>query len=88
MIDKLGKKALMKFSVLLATDILPQLASRTTSPVIDKCERKISGSRVREGIVRAGKGITLFNSNEDMNIINRIIKSLANSGMLMELLKQ
>ena len=31
---------------------------------------------------RAGKGFTLFISNEDMDGINRIIKSLEDSGVL------
>ena len=35
-------------------------------------------------VVRAGKGITLVNSNEDMNDITRIIKSLENSDSKLE----
>ena len=34
------------------------------------------------GAVRAGKGFTLFNSNVDMNDIIKIIKSLEDSGVL------
>ena len=38
----------------------------------NKCDRKIS----RKGALRAGKGFTSFTSNEDMNDITKIIKSL------------
>ena len=34
--------------------------------------------------MRAWKGLTLFVSNEDMNDIIKIIKSLENSGVLIE----
>ena len=83
MISKLGKEALTKFAVPLTKDSLPELATKTTSSAIDKFERKISG----RGAVRAGKGFTLFITNEDMDDINRIIKSIENSGLLMVLLK-
>ena len=36
------------------------------------------------GVVAAGKGITLVVSNEDMDDIIRIIKSLENSGILID----
>ena len=49
-----------------------------TSNEINKFERKTSG----KGAVRAGKGFTLFTSNEDMNDIIKIIKSLEDSGVL------
>ena len=34
--------------------------------------------------MRAGKGVTLFISNEDMNDIIKIIMSLENSGVLLK----
>ena len=37
------------------------------------------------GVVRAGKIINLVISNEDMNDIIRIIKSLENSGLLIDI---
>ena len=40
----------------MAKDVLPKLATKATSSVLDKFERKISG----KGAVRAGKGFTLF----------------------------
>ena len=43
-------------------------------------KEKISG----KGAVRAGKGFTLFISNEDMNDIIKIIKSLEDSGVLID----
>ena len=47
---------------------------------INKFERKIGGKRV----VRAGKGFTLFMSNQDMNDIIKIIKSLEDLGVLID----
>ena len=57
-----GKKALTNIAVPLATDNLPGLVSKLTLNAINKFERKISS----KGAVRAGKGFTLFISNEDM----------------------
>ena len=68
----LGKKALTNVAIPLARDNLPGLVSNLTSNAINKFDRKISG----KGAVRAGKGFTLFISNEDMNDIFKIIKSL------------
>ena len=68
----LGKKALTNVAIPLARDNLPGLVSNLTSNAINKFDRKISG----KGAVRAGKGFTLFISNEDMNDIIKIIKSL------------
>ena len=56
----------------MARDNLPGLVSNLTSSAITKFDRKISG----KGAVRAGKGFTLFISNEDMNYIIKIIKFL------------
>ena len=42
---------------------------------MNKFERKISG----KGAVRAGKGFSLFISNEDMNYIIEVMKSLEDS---------
>ena len=64
----------------LARDSLPGLVSNLTSNAINKFDRKIS----EEGAVRAGKGFNLFISNEDMNDIIKIIKSLEDSGVLID----
>ena len=79
----LGKKALKNVAILLARYNLPGLVINLISIAKNKFERKISG----KGTVRAGKRFTLFILNEDMNII-KIIKSLENLGVLIELLKQ
>ena len=79
----LGKKALTNVAIPLARDNLPGLVINLISIAKNKFERKISG----KGTVRAGKRFTLFILNEDMNII-KIIKSLENWGVLIELLKQ
>ena len=79
-LGNLGKKVLTNIVILLARDNLPGLVSNLTSNVINKFERKISG----KGAVRAGKGFTLFISNEDTNDIIKIIKSLEDSGVLLD----
>ena len=51
-------------------DTLSKLATKATSSVTDKFERKIS----RQGAVRAGERFTLFISNEDMDDIMILLK--------------
>ena len=80
MMSNIGKKALINLAVPLAKDVLPKLATEATSSVLDKFERKI---RVK-GAVRAEKGFTLFISNENMDDIIKIVKSLENSGLLID----
>ena len=71
-LGNLGKKVQTNVAISLARDNLPGLVSNLTSSAINKFDRKISGKEV----VRAGKGFTLFISNEDLNDIIEIIKSL------------
>ena len=59
---------------------LPKSATKVSSSVLDKFERKISGTSA----VRARKALTLFVSNEDMNDIIKIVESLENSGLLID----
>ena len=80
MIDKLGKKTLMNFAILLDKDVLPKLATKANSYVLDKFERKIS----EKGAARAEKGFNLKASNKDINDIIRIIKSLESSSILID----
>ena len=79
-LGNLGKKALANIAILLSRDNLPGLVSNLASHAINKFERKISG----KGAVRAGKGFNLFISNEDMNDVIKIIKSLEDSGVLID----
>ena len=74
------KKTLTNIAIPLARDNLPGLVSYLTSNVINKFERKISG----KGAVRPGKGFTLFISDKDMNDIIKLIKSLEDSGLLID----
>ena len=67
-----NKKVITDFTIPLARDNLTELVSSSASSAINKFERKISG----KGVVRAVKVFTLFISNEDMNDIVKIIKSL------------
>ena len=73
-------KALTNIALSLARDSLPGLVSNLTSNAINKFERKTSGKRA----VRAGKWFTWFISKEDMNNIMKIIKSLKDSGVLID----
>ena len=71
---------MLDLTVLLAKDVLPKLATKTTSSVLAKLERKISG----KGAVRAEKGFTLFISNEDVDDIFKIVESLKKLGLLID----
>ena len=79
-LNNLGKKALTNIAIPLARDNLPGFVSNLTSSAISKFGRKISG----RGTVRAGKGSTLFISNEDLNDIIKNIKSVEDSGVLID----
>ena len=79
-LGNLGKKALRNIATPLARENLPGLESNLASNVTDKFERKLSGN----GAVRAGIGFTLFILNEDMHDIIKIIKSLEDSGALID----
>ena len=64
---------------------MPGLGSNLTSNAINKnginkFARKISAKRA----VRAGEGFTLFDSNEDRNGVIKIVKSLEDSGVLID----
>ena len=76
----LGKKTLTNVTNPLARDNLPGLVSNLTSNAINKFERKIS----EKGAVGAGKGFTLFISNEHVNDIIKIIRSLEDSSVLID----
>ena len=79
-LDNLGKVALTCIAIPLARDNLPGLESNLTSNAMNKFERRVS----EKGTVRSGKGFTLFNSNEDMNDIIKTIKSLKDSGVIID----
>ena len=77
-LSNLGKKALTNIAISLIRDNLPRLASNLTSSAINKFGKKVS----EKGAATARKGFTLFISNEDINYIIKIIKSLEDSGVL------
>ena len=56
----------------MAKYVLPKLATKATSYVLDKFEIK----------ARARKGFTLFISNEDIDNIIKIVESKEKSGLL------
>ena len=80
MMGNLGKKALMNFAVPVATNVLPKLAKATSSVLAMYKLKKIIISR--QGTVRAGKGLTFFISNEIMDDIIEIVKSLEDPSLL------
>ena len=55
-----------------------KLATKGTSSILDKLERK----RSAQGVVRSGKEFTLFISNEDVDGIIKVINLLEDSGLL------
>ena len=75
-LGNLGKKAMRN----IARDNLAGLVSNLTSSVINKFDRKTSG----RGSVIAGKGFTIFISNEDVNDIIKVIKSLEDLGVFID----
>ena len=79
-LGNLRKKALTNIAISLARYNLPGLLSNLTSNAINKFERKING----KGTVRAGKLFALFISNEDMNDMIKVIKSLEDLGVLVD----
>ena len=79
-LGNLGKKAQTDIAISLARGNLPGLVSNLNSNATNKFERKISGKTA----VRAEKGFTLFILNEDINGIIKIIKSLEDSGVLID----
>ena len=72
----------LSISISLARDYLPilvsNLSSNATSNVIDKAGRKINGKEAEKAL----RGFALFISNENVNDIIKILKSLDNLGAL------
>ena len=79
-LPNLERKALKNVAIPLARDSLAGLVSNLISSEIYKCDRKISG----KGAFRGGKGFSSFISNQNMNDIIKIIKSLEDSGVLID----
>ena len=81
-LGNLWKKALTNIAISFARDNLSGLGSNLqyVTYAINKLERKVIG----KGAVKAGKGFTLFIWNEDMNDFIKIIKSLEDSGVLID----
>ena len=79
----------MKVGAPLTEIFLASLATiPSASPIDDDIQRKVPGRGT--GVVGAAKGITLviLRSNEDMEDIIRIIKSLEDSILLIDVVKQ
>ena len=78
--DNLGKKAVTNIAIPFARDNLPGLVINLTINVINTFDRKLS----RKGAVTVEKEFASFISNEDMNGIIKIIKSLKDLGVLID----
>ena len=78
-LGNLGKKVITDLAIVLARDNLPGLVSNLASNATINLKKK---KTIGKGAVRGGKGFTLFISNEDMNDIIKIIKSLEDSCVL------
>ena len=76
LLGKLGGP-LMRVGVSLAKTFLPLFVTMASAPTI-------YGAMCGKDVVRAGKGTALVISNEDMVDIIRIIKSLEDSGILID----
>ena len=76
LLGKLGGP-LMRVGVSLAKTFLPLFVTMASASTI-------YGAMCGKGVVRAGKGTALVISNEDMVDIIRIIKSLEDSGILID----
>ena len=70
----------------MAKDVLSNFTTKATLSVLDKLERKTIGQGViaASGVeaARAGKGLTLLVSNEDMDDIIKIVESQEKSHLL------
>ena len=78
--DNLGKKAVTNIAIPFARDNLPGLVINLTKNVINTFDRKLS----QKGAVTVEKRFASFISNEDMNGIIKIIKSLEDLGVLID----
>ena len=72
------KKSLTNVAISWARDNLPELVSNLASNAMNKFAIKIRG----KGAVRQGKRFDLFISNDDMNDIIKIMKSLEGTDVL------
>ena len=79
-LGNLEKKTLVNIAFPLARDNLSGLLSYLTSSAKNKFDKK----KKWKGAIRAGKGFTLFISNEDINDAIKIIKSLKDLGVLID----
>ena len=77
MLANFGIKILLDLAVALAKNVLPKLATKATLSILDKFGRKIRGKK-------AGKGFTLFVSSEYINYVIKIVKSLEDSGVVID----
>ena len=77
---KLEKQALINVAIYLTRYNLPGLVSNLDSNTLKIFDRNISG----KGAARAEKRSTLFISNEDLNDIIKITKSLEDSNDLID----
>ena len=81
-LGKLGKKVITDLSIPFAKNSLPGLVSNIASGVASNAINKFERRTTLKGAVRAGKVLTLFILNEDMDCTINIVKLLDNSVVL------
>ena len=74
----------MNYAVPFAKDNLLGLVSKTGSNAASNATKKFERRTSGKGAIRAGKGFTLFFSNENVHDIIKIVESLEKSGLLID----
>ena len=81
-LGKLGKQVITDLFIPFAKNSLPGLVSNIASGVASNTINKFERRTTLKGVVRAGKVLTLFILNEDMDCTINIVKLLDNSVVL------
>ena len=75
MMCNLSKKAIIDLAILLAKDVWPELASKVTSSILDKLEKKVKWERSSRNRNRIH-----FIHCKDIDDVTKIVKLLENAG--------
>ena len=75
MMRNLSKKAIIDLAILLAKDVWPELASKVTSSILDKLEKKVKWERSSRNRNRIH-----FIHCKDIDDVTKIVKLLENAG--------
>ena len=78
---------MLDLAVPMAKDVLPKLATKATFSalhIFGKKTKTKQNTTNGQGAVRAGRQLTLFISNEDMDNIIKIVELIEKSGLLVD----